>query len=129
MLGVGDTFISPVPKLRAVHLNIVLTDPDPDNRSVVVNVTTLKSLSDRTVVCGLGDHQYITHPSVIAYVFATMVDLVRLDDGLRTRLFGIRQDPTCSPDFLDRVKSGFLDSPETPEPIYELCQRLWSPAE
>jgi len=56
------------------HLWIVITPPHGDPPQVIiVNVTSLKANSDRTIILDVGDHPFIKHPTVIYYTDAKIV--------------------------------------------------------
>ncbi|MEK7486771.1 MAG: hypothetical protein AABZ60_20805 [Planctomycetota bacterium] len=63
----GTAFLLPHNISAIEHLWIVLTEPSPiKNEVIIVNVTSLRSYSDKTVILNEGDHPFIHHPSVIS---------------------------------------------------------------
>src|ERR1019366_5002265 len=75
MLKQGDTFLISSPRNEVEHLWIVLTEPDEENQSLCVNITTAQDGSDLTVELNKGDHPFIKHPSVVNYFDARLMVL------------------------------------------------------
>jgi mRNA-degrading endonuclease toxin of MazEF toxin-antitoxin module len=71
VLECGDTFLTGDDEDEGYHLWIVLTPPI-EGEVVTVSVTTQRKRSETLVVLKPGDHPFITHPSVIAYAYATI---------------------------------------------------------
>lgn len=121
----GDTVLIPAPGGRTIpHLWIVLTEPDPaTHQCVIVNVTTLRYAADQTVILQPGDHPFISHPSVISFADAMIVDVRRIEDGIRNRT--AKQHARCSNVLLKEIQRGMLGSPFAKRSVIDFCKRVW----
>src|SRR5262249_27606257 len=116
MLKCGDTIEMPKPGHSVPHLWILITEPDAaSGEAVMVNVTTLRSHSDTTVLLKRGDHPYIIHDSVVFYADARIVDCRKIDAGVNAGYFP--QLAACSPAVLKTIQEGLLKSPYTPNKV------------
>jgi hypothetical protein len=112
MLKAGDTVEMPKPGLAIPHLWIIITDPEPHNNlSIIVNVTTLRSHSDTTVVLKAGDHPYIVHDSCMFYADARLTRPSEIEKAINLGVCRKRQP--CSDALLERIKKGLLTSEQT----------------
>ncbi len=120
-----NTILVPIPSRSSRHLFIVLTSPDGEPPVVVmVNITTKRGLSDRTVILRPGDHSFIKHESVIAFEHADMFELSKLENGLNNGL--LRKYPDVSDALFTMVKNGLLKSSRTPQHIKNYCRPRFS---
>ena len=106
------------------HLWILVTEPTPDGLCVTVNVTTPnRKRMDMTVCLQVGEHRFITGPSIITYMdaqFEIVGNLLRyFQSG-----FAIPHDP-CSAPLLKRIQDGLLKSPDTKNCIRDFCKARW----
>jgi hypothetical protein len=116
MLDVGDTVVLAKPGQQKEHLWAILTQPIPPGRqAVIVNLTTLRPGSDTTIVLQPGEHPFISHPTVVFYADARIVNVTTIQEGLRQGLF--RQHSAFAPAVLKRIQEGLLRSPFTPAKI------------
>jgi hypothetical protein len=116
MLGLGDMVMLPKPGQKKEHPWALITAPDPQSgEAVMVNLTTQRPHSDTTTVLQPGEHPFADHPTVVFYADARMVNVSRLEGGLRQGFF--RQHAALSPQVLQRIQSGLLASPFTPAKI------------
>lgn len=105
------------------HLHIILTDPkdiEGEVLVVIVNLTTKRQGADTTVVLDKGDHPFIKHPSVVAYIHAELFSTRTLLNYLNAERSLI--DFVLEDDALKRVQQGLLDSEFTPIDVFEYCQ-------
>lgn len=121
----GQTLLPPRYKnLKNIdHLWLILSDPiGPEEEVIVVNFTSLKPYSDRTVLLGVGDHDYIDRPTVISYVDAKIRkkrDLMELVvQGL------VAEHSPATPTLLKRVQDGLGASPHTTNGLFEFWESL-----
>ncbi len=112
----GDTYLLRKPNHHVEHLWVVLTElDDATGKVLVINLTTLRSGSDTTVVLKPGDHEFIQHETVVFYLDAQWVPAVALEAAVN-RQAG-RQLAPCRADVLERIRSGLLVSKFTPKQI------------
>jgi hypothetical protein len=106
------------------HLWILVTDPHPESqKAVIVNVTTLRSYSDQTVILRKGEHPYILHDSVVSYQDAQEFSVVKIQDQIDK---GWPRCHSCSHELLKRVQAGILASRFTKKAIKAICQQAWA---
>ena len=75
MADLGQAYMLRKPGQQTEHLWVLVTRAHPDNgQAIMVNITTLRERSDTTTVLGVGDHPFITRPSVVFYADARPVD-------------------------------------------------------
>ena len=123
----GDTFLD---KTDNPHLWIVAAGPSEDNCVILVNLTSMKGRDDRTTICQIGDHPFISRTSCIAYKYAVLTEVSSIELALAEGKFSPRDD--CSPQFLKKVAGGLLESLSTPNRIqnaYALMLRKISDGE
>lgn len=89
----------------------------------MVNITTLRSHSDRTVILRKGDHPYILHDSVVSYQDAQELSVVKIQAQIDR---GWPQCDSCSDELLKKVQAGLLASPFTKKSIKAICQQAWA---
>lgn len=121
MLNAGDAVVLPQPRNPIPHLWILLTSPDPDGCAVVVNLTSLRPGADQSVKLSSNDHPYIHKPSVISFADARIANVVLLEKKIAE--VGGHRERACSPQLLERIRSGALSSPNTPRKIKHYLQR------
>ncbi len=115
MLRAGQTILLPKSGHDLAHLWVVLTAPDALAQVLLVNLTTLRPHSDRTVEIRPGEHPYVAHATVAHYADARMAAAPAIEAAIASGLFRTHQD--CSPALLDRLLAGVLASPHTSEKI------------
>jgi len=117
-----NTILVPIPAPTCKHLFIVLTAPDGEPPKVVmVNVTTRRPHSDCTVVLTCGDHAFIKHESVVAFEYAALFEVERLERGLKNGR--IAKYPDIDHRLFEVIKQGLITSPRTPGRIRHYCQQ------
>ena len=127
-LKCGGTFLIPKTGKAIEHLWIIITEIDSrTNKAVCVNVTTARSHSDTTCVLMPGDHQFVTHDSVVNYSDAREmpIDIVEQALASKTRQFVCVPHDPCDAAILARIQQGLIDSRYTPKGIKAQCKKLW----
>jgi len=109
----GDTFLRPAHSTQSErqHLWIVVTNPNAENNVLIVNITSLKSWQDQTVILNKGEHPFITEPSCVFYREAEIVDNLKLDQA--ERMGAIVRRECCSESVMNLVRNGLVASPQT----------------
>lgn len=116
----GDTVFFDQMYQRKRHLWVVLTSPQGATaKSVMVNLTSKSSHSDRTVVLHKGDHPFIEHPTVVNYGEARFVNVDEVKKQIRNNM--VTTHHPFEPDVLKRIQDGIPRSPQTPRKIKEYC--------
>jgi hypothetical protein len=105
------------------HLWVVVTDPNAQGMCVIVNVTTLKHICDKTVVLCVGEHPFITHDSIVFYADAQIVLAGAIDNAIRGGVAQKKED--CPLPTLQRIQQGLLDSPHTSGKVIKFCEACW----
>jgi hypothetical protein len=116
----GDTFIL----LRATgstpHLWVVLWGPaGAADAYLVVSLSTLRRHSDRTVILQAGDHPFVQHDTCAVYADARRTTAAKLRQALANRE-AIAREPAGAV-LLERLRSGLLRSPYTPDALREMA--------
>jgi hypothetical protein len=118
MMSPGDTFLIPTPPYYNVsHLFIVLAVQESSQMALIVNITS-ERLCEGTCPLNVGDHPFITHPSVIDYAHARIQKISNLEKSLKNEVIKSRQP--VNKDLLLRIQKGALDSPA----ISQKCQNF-----
>ncbi len=113
MLAVGDTVLLPKPGQDKCHLWVLVTAGNPATGEVIiVNLTTERPHSDKTVVIKPGEHRFVGRPTVVFYADARLVPLAALEAAVNQGI--ARQHDPLEPALLQRVQDGLLNSPLTP---------------
>jgi len=116
MLNLGDTVMLPKPGHEKEHLWALITAPDPQSGdAIMVNLTTQRPHSDTTTIIQPGEHSFVDRPTVVFYADARMVNVNRLEEGLRQGL--VRQHAALSAELLQRIQNGLFVSRFTPDKI------------
>jgi hypothetical protein len=118
--------ISPVPGtaflFRATdgdkHLHVCLTEPfdaphEIPQQILVVSVTTIYSIKGEDLTCQLndGDHEFIKHPSYVAYSRARYITIAQLQKAENQRLAS--EQLSVSSAIYTKIRSGLFASPRT----------------
>jgi hypothetical protein len=93
------------------HLWVILLDPEPSGKTIMVNLTSRKPQieQDLTVVLHPGDHPYVTQESIVNYSDARFIEDVRLIEQSFQMRVGIPRE-RCSESLLRRIQEGLLKS-------------------
>ena len=114
MLSCGDTFLTGDGEEDNFHLWVVITPPS-EGEVVTVCVVTAHRRSERLVVLNRGDHPFIQHESVIAYLHSKIRAVFDIEELLE-KGFAKKRDPV-TPQLLKRIQAGLVDSDFTPNGI------------
>ncbi len=127
MLSAGDTFLSPKTADAKEHLFFVLSDPDAMNKSLCVNITSLQSFHDQTVVLKAGDHPFVRHDSAVLYVDIDERDMYALDKlmAMKSPKFVCQPHKQCSVQLLQRLRQGVIDSPDVEKIVKKKYAAIW----
>lgn len=119
MLAAGDTFLLPKTSNQTEHLYVVLSEPDAQNMSLCVNITTLRGFHERTVVLKVGDHPFVKHDSAVLYLDMKERNIAAVSQLLATKTtqFVCSQHKPCSPKLLQRLRQGVIDSPNVAKAV------------
>jgi len=116
MLALGDTVLIPKPGQEKSHLWVLVTAVDPQSGEVIiVNFTTQRPHSDKTVIIQQGEHRFVDRPTVVFYSDARFTSLASLEAAVNQGIAN-QHDP-LNPALLKRVQEGLLKSPLTPAKI------------
>lgn len=114
MLNCGDTFLTGDGDEENFHLWIVITPPSAGEVVTVCVVTTTKR-SERLVLLNVGDHPFIKHDSVIAYIYSKIRTVTDIEAALLSKAAKPREP--VSEQLLRRARAGLMDSDFTPNYI------------
>jgi len=116
MLALGDTVLLPKPGQNKSHLWVLVTAVNPQTgEAIIVNFTTERPHSDKTVVIQPGEHAFVDRPTVVFYADARFVNLALLDTAVQQGI--ATQHNPLTPVLLKRVQAGLLASTLTPTKI------------
>jgi len=123
----GRSILMPKFSGATPHLWIILTEPEGNPPQVViVNLTTLKpDTEDRTVILNVGDHPFIAHETVVYYVDARLATAQGILQLSKFPGYGFHDD--CSKRLLEIIRSGLLESKDTPKGIKAYCRARFVP--
>ncbi len=114
MTSPGVTFLAKRPSYPTEHLHIIIS-PIIDGKVVLVNVSSKKFDSDDTCVLCVGDHEFITHDSVINYGDAVAAPVSKIQEYLAMKQF--KPLKPVSEGLLMRIKAGALESSAFPKSL------------
>lgn len=73
MLALGDTVLLPKPAQDKPHLWVLVTAVNPQTgHAIIVNFTTERPHSDKTVVIQPGEHPFVDRPTVVFFADAVL---------------------------------------------------------
>ena len=122
-IHVGNSLLLPKSEGQTAHLWVVVTPPfDNLKEVVIVNITSLKSHSDHTVILDVGDHPFIKHPSSIYYADATITQIAALQRAIDSGEFSTHQDFPLKT--LSRIQAGIFISDFTPNKVKKYCEQV-----
>lgn len=117
MVACGDTFLSGDDEYEDYHLNVVITPPSA-GEVVTVSITTLRKRSEKLVRLSPGEHPFLTHDSVVSYIYARIRKVVDIEAMLRADNAKAR-DPVTA-ELLAKLRNGLLESEFTPNGVKQL---------
>lgn len=115
----GDTFLlyDGEDQNSKPHLHLVISEPDGHGQCVLVSITTRRAKSDTMVCLNIGDHPFITHPSVITYAYSKLLTTSKLiqmiDDGEAT------PKEQASEQLVSRAQQGMLETDRAPREVQQ----------
>lgn len=112
MLSCGDTFLTGDDD--NFHLWIIITPPN-EGEVVTVCVVTAHKRSERLVVLNKGDHPFIDHESVVAYLYSKIRAVADIEAALVTGA-AKKREPIAEP-ILKRAQSCLIESDFTPNGV------------
>lgn len=120
-ISAGSTLLLPGGHKEVLHLFLVLTDPDPKTRKVVVvMVVTERPHTDKTVTLAAGSHPFIRHDSNVDYGTCRIVEFDSIT-GIIENGPG-KSHISMSAEVLQRVRDGLLKSSRTVNFIKDYCR-------
>lgn len=114
MLNCGDTFLAGDEDDENLHLRIIITPP-VEGEIVTVAIVTAHKRSERLVVLNVGDHEFITHESVIAYKHSAIKVVADIEAAISAGLAKPREP--VSPTLLKKAQDGLRESEFTPNGV------------
>jgi hypothetical protein len=127
MLAAGDTFLLPKKSSQTEHLFIVLSDPDAQSKALCVNITTLQSHHEKTVLLSVGDHPFVKHDSIALYIDMEERDMAALAKllAMKTSQFVCAQHASCTQQLLQRLRRGVIESPNVAKKVKLKYSAIW----
>ena len=117
----GDTFLFRTLQEDHYHLWVVVTEPHgTPPQTIIVNLTTSRSYSDKTVTLSHDDHPFIRHTTAVNFKDAMSINAKELRREVNEGYIPAKQ-PLDSI-VLERIQIGICQSPYTPNGIRELCK-------
>ncbi len=113
MITPGFTFLSRKPPYKKEHLYIIISILGNNTKALFVNITTEKEDYDTSCILRVGDHEFITHDSVINYADATITEIVNLEEAIKEN--AIRPHKPTTSDLLNRILIGAANSKALPQ--------------
>jgi len=113
----GSTFLLYDEDNPKAHLHIVVTDPDLNNYVVLVSVTTERSRSDTMTRLAVGDHPFITDPSVITYAYSKLLSCADIEALVACGEAFARQE--ASESIVRRARAGLRETDRGPQEVKE----------
>lgn len=108
--SIGDTYLIPTPPdYKIKHLYILIAQDPSTGLFLAVNVTKKRPGTDFTCELNVGDHSFITNPSIIKYDEPIEVECTKLEDALNKSIIVSRQ--AVSPELLEKIQLGAKTSP------------------
>ena len=106
------------------HLHIVISDPDENDKVVLVSVTTERAKSDTMVRLAAGDHPFIERPSVITYAYSKVMACALIRSLVASG--DARAKEQASDQLVKRAQLGMLETDRAPEEVQEVFRWWWS---
>lgn len=121
-----------IPSGPVRHLFFVCSDPTPDpvyvatynkNAVLVVNISTIKEDAehDNSCVLNVGEHPFITDPSYVVYIRASLLSEDNITDNIADGTFDVHED--CCEETLQKIYDGFEISEDTPGKILKFFRK------
>lgn len=104
------------------HLHIVITEPSQQGELVLVSVTTRRAKSDTMVCLNVGDHPFISQPSVITYAYSKILKVSKLAAMIANGDATPRE--RASELLVARAQQGMLETDRAPREIQQLFRSI-----
>ena len=104
------------------HLFIVCNDTCKLGANLLINISSVVDLCDKTCVLDVGDHPFIQHPSFVFYARA----VIHLADNLQRGFENgkIKPQAEMAEEVFKRVVDGITVSPDTPRNVVRYYTQL-----
>lgn len=112
LMDLGSTFKIVRPN-EVGHLWVVISRGDSEGSVVTVNLTSRRHGCDETCVVQVGEHPFIHHETVVAYVYAKLVPRDMQEQILANPSQAVPHAPVSAA-LLRRIQKGALDSRHVP---------------
>jgi hypothetical protein len=116
----GDTFLlyDEEDQNGKPHLHVLITEPDAHDQCVLVSITTRRAKSDTMVCLDSGDHEFITHPSVITYAYSKVLTTSKLAQMVASGEATRKEQATQQ--LISRAQQGMLETDRAPREVQQL---------
>lgn len=120
----GDTFLlyDEEDQNGKPHLHVIISDPDGHEQCVLVSITTRRGKSDTMVCLNAGDHQFITHPSVITYAYSKVLTTSKLTQMVASGEATPKEQATEQ--LVNRAQKGMLETDRAPREVQQLFMSI-----
>lgn len=114
----GDSFLFREEDEPSDHLHVVVTDPRKYDEVLLVSISTMYKLGDRTTILtpSKGQHSFIRQESYVSYHLAKIMSvqglLSKIGDGTLTLY-----PSSFPPEDFERIKQGIMNSSHTTERV------------
>lgn len=116
ILKVGDTFLNQNPG-SPEHLWVVVAGPTAQGEFVIFNLTSWKDGCDQSCPIHKGDHSFVAHDSFIADARGQLLSPVAWQ---LLQQYGCIMKDSVSPELLQRIQQGALDSDFTAQKLQSI---------
>jgi hypothetical protein len=104
------------------HLHVIISAPDEQGQMVLVSITTRRAKSDTMVCLNIGDHEFITQPSVITYAYSKILTVTKLTQMIADGEATPKEKATEQ--FVARAQRGMLETDRAPREVQRLFKSL-----
>lgn len=104
------------------HLHIVIAEPNQQGELVLVSVTTRRAKSDTMVCLDVGDHPFITQPSVITYAYSKILTVTKLAAMIASG--DATPKEKASEQLVARAQRGMLETDRAPREVQQLFRSI-----
>ncbi|WP_460275470.1 hypothetical protein [Celeribacter sp. ULVN23_4] len=111
-----------VPSGPTDHLFIVCNDTCNLGANLLINISSVVDLCDKTCVLNVGDHPFIQHPSFVFYARAIIHKAENLQRGFDNGM--IKPQDDLAEEVFARVVEGITVSPDTPQNVVRYYTQL-----
>lgn len=123
----GSTYYIEVPGEKNEHIWVVVTDPHPDTRKIVlVNFTSVKvekRIFDETTIVEAEEYcSVLSKQSYMRYADAKITDVYEMSKIVSSEF--VEQRDKCPANLLLRIQEGILSSSQTPNKVKQFINLL-----